>query len=182
GQGQGGGKGPAARLDQSLAGGQDLALGRQGEHPFGQAVPGGAGGAVVVQVGVQPAGQAAGRRVAPQLHDRPGGQGTVDIGVQLHRALLSLVLSYFRGNPFLRAVARQKFLPPNPLVLNRFSRRVSACENRSAAPAASRCFVHWTRFAAAAPGDTIFQRTAHSPAALTLSLYNLPVGVRVVRY
>ena len=86
-----------------------------------------------------------------------------------------MVLSYFRGNPFLRAVARQKFLPPNPLVLNRFSRRVSACENRSAAPAASRCFVHWTRFAAAAPGDKIFQRTAHSPAARTLSATKVAV-------
>src|SRR5699024_1806859 len=34
---------------------------------------------------------------------------------------------------------------------------------------------------AAAPGDKIFQRTAHSPAARTLSLENFPVGVPAVR-
>ena len=68
----------------------------------------------------------------------------------------------FRGNPFLRAAARQEFLPPNSLALSRFSRRVAACENRSAAPAAARCFVHWTHFAAAAPGDKMQRRTAHS--------------------
>src|SRR5699024_4358052 len=38
----------------------------------------------------QPAGQAAGRRIAPQLDHGPRGKGAGDVGVQLHRALLSI--------------------------------------------------------------------------------------------
>ena len=72
-----------------------------------------------------------------------------------YSSICQVLLGALRGNPFLRAAARQKFLPPNPLALSQFSRRASACENRSAAPAVARCFVHWTRFAAAAPGDKI---------------------------
>ena len=68
----------------------------------------------------------------------------------------------FRGDPFLRAVARQKFFPLALLRLAGFCGAASACKNRSAAPAPARCFVRRTRFAAAAPGDKISRRTMHS--------------------
>ena len=57
-----------------------------------------------------------------------------------------------RGNPFLRAVARQKFLPPGSLALSRFSLRdLRPCENRSAAPAAPSLFRPQDALGAAAP-------------------------------
>src|SRR5699024_3897087 len=94
--------------------------------------------------------------------------------------------SYFRGNPFLRAVARQKFLPPGSLALGRFSRRatVGACENRSAAPATPSLLRPLDALGAAAPGDKIFRGTAHaafgpahSPRKISLSVSQLSAHV-----
>ena len=71
-------------LDDGLAGGQRVLLCRKGQHPFGQRIAGRAGGAVKVQVGVQPPLQPAGRKVAPQLHDGAGQQGLVKVRINGH--------------------------------------------------------------------------------------------------
>src|SRR5699024_8488137 len=83
-----------------------------------------------------------------------------------------------RGNPFLPAVAGQKFLPPGSLALSRFSRRatVGACENRSAAPAAPSLLRPLDALGAAAPwGQNLApnralaaKRLAHSQRQISL--------------
>src|SRR5699024_3931645 len=80
----------------------------------------------------------------PGCGARPLGPGLLGAGVLKLR---------FRGNPFLRAVARQKFLPPGSLALSRFSQRatVGACKNRSAAPAAPSLLRPLDALGAAAP-------------------------------
>ena len=77
-------KGTGGSLDDGLAGGQCVLLCRKGQHPFGQRITGRAGGAVKVQVGVQPPLQPAGRKVAPQLHDGAGQQGLVKVRINGH--------------------------------------------------------------------------------------------------
>ena len=84
GQGQCRRKGTGGSLDDGLAGGQRVLLCRKGQHPFGQRIAGRAGGAVKVQVGIQPPLQPAGRKVAPQLHDGAGQQGLVKIRINGH--------------------------------------------------------------------------------------------------
>ena len=62
----------ARGLDDGLAGLQRAPGVGQRQHPFGQVVPGSAGGTIVVQVGVQPPPQPAGGKIPPQLHDGAG--------------------------------------------------------------------------------------------------------------
>src|SRR5699024_11144428 len=83
-----------------------------------------------------------------------------------------------RGNPFLRAVARQKFFPPGSLALSRSSQRatVGACKNRSAAPAAPSLLRPLDALGAAAPwGQNLAlnralaaKRLAHSQRQISL--------------
>ncbi len=84
GQRQRGGKGAGGSFDDGLAGAQLLFLDGEGEHPLGKAVPGGAGGACKVQIGIQTPFQPAGGGIAPQLHDRTGDQGLIDVWIDCH--------------------------------------------------------------------------------------------------
>ena len=77
-------KGSGRSLDDRLAGLEGPALVRQSQHPLGQVVPCRAGGAVVVQIGIQPPPQPAGGQIAPQLHNGAGQQGLVEILVDGH--------------------------------------------------------------------------------------------------
>ena len=80
------GKGAGGCFDDGLAGAQLLFLNGEGEHPLGKAVPGGAGGAVKIQISVQMSLQPAGGGVAPQLHNGAGsGKGLVKIRVDRHK-------------------------------------------------------------------------------------------------
>ena len=83
-QRQRGGKGAGGSFDDGLAGAQLLFLDGEGEHPLGKAVPGGAGGACKVQIGIQPSLQPAGGSIAAQLHDGAGAERLVKIGVDRH--------------------------------------------------------------------------------------------------
>ena len=77
-------KGSGRSLDDRLAGLEGPALVRQSQHPLGQVVPCRAGGAVVVQIGIQPPPQPAGGQIAPQLHNGAGQQGLIEILVDGH--------------------------------------------------------------------------------------------------
>ena len=86
GQRQGGGKGAGGRLDDGLPRGKLLFFNGKGQHPLGKAVPGGAGGAVKIQIRVQMPLQPAGGGIAPQLHNGAGsGKGLVKIRVDRHK-------------------------------------------------------------------------------------------------
>ena len=70
--------------EAGLTGDQLLFFNGKGQHPFGKAVPGRAGGACKVQIGIQPSLQPAGGSIAAQLHDGAGAERLVKIGVDRH--------------------------------------------------------------------------------------------------
>ena len=90
-------KGTGGSLNDGLAGGQCVLLCRKGQHPFGQRIAGRAGGAVKVQVGIQPPLQPAGRKVAPQLHDGAGQQGLVKVWINGHEYIIIILTQSGRG-------------------------------------------------------------------------------------
>ena len=86
GQRQGGGKGAGDRFNDGLPRGKLLFFNGKRQHPLGKAVPGGAGGAVKIQIRVQMSLQPAGGGIAPQLHNGTGGgKGLVKIRVDRHK-------------------------------------------------------------------------------------------------
>ena len=78
------GKRAGGRFNDGLTGDQLLFFNGKGQHPFGKAVPGRAGGACKVQIGIQPSLQPAGGSIAAQLHDGAGAERLVKIGVDRH--------------------------------------------------------------------------------------------------
>ena len=112
-QRQRGGKGAGGSFDDGLAGAQLLFLDGEGEHPLGKAVPGGAGGACKVQIGIQTPFQPAGGGIAPQLHDGAGAERLVKIGVDRHgktpfKRMYPAQTVFGSGQPFGRAAERSK--------------------------------------------------------------------------
>ena len=86
GQRKGGGKGAGGCFNNGLPRGKLLFFNGKGQHPLGKAVPGGAGGAVKIQIRVQMPLQPAGGGIAPQLHNGAGsGKGLVKIRVDRHK-------------------------------------------------------------------------------------------------
>ena len=57
---------------------------RKGQHPFGQRIAGCAGGAVEIQIRIQPPLEPTSRKVAPQLHDGAGQERLVEILMDGH--------------------------------------------------------------------------------------------------
>ena len=72
GQRQRDGKGARRGFNDGLAGGKGVLFRRKGQHPFGPPIAGCAGGAVEIQIRIQPPLEPASRKVAPQLHDGAG--------------------------------------------------------------------------------------------------------------
>ena len=56
----------------------------KGQHPLGHRIAGRAGGPIIIKVSIQPPFEPAGGKIAPQLHDRTGDQGLVDVWIDCH--------------------------------------------------------------------------------------------------
>ena len=84
GKGQRHGKGAGGRFNDGLAREQLVLFRRKGQHPLGHRIAGRAGGPIIIKVSIQPPLEPAGGKIAPQLHDRTGDQGLVDVWIDCH--------------------------------------------------------------------------------------------------
>ena len=84
GKGQCHGKGAGGRFNDGLAREQLVLFRRKGQHPLGHRIAGRAGGPIIIKVSIQPPFEPAGGKIAPQLHDRTGNQGLVDVWIDCH--------------------------------------------------------------------------------------------------
>ena len=84
GKGQRHGKGAGGRFNDGLAREQLVLFRRKGQHPLGHRIAGRAGGPIIIKVSIQPPFEPAGGKIAPQLHDRTGDQGLIDVWINCH--------------------------------------------------------------------------------------------------
>ena len=84
GKGQRHGKGAGGRFNDGLAREQLVLFRRKGQHPLGHRIAGRAGGPIIIEVSIQPPFEPTGGKIAPQLHDRTGDQGLVDVWIDCH--------------------------------------------------------------------------------------------------